>query len=260
MFQKRKKKKEAAIAESRPEKWARFFCIAQLCIAFTMICWHLGYPYLGKLFDYRWEQKLYEFVMTGENASRFKALPAEKQKALENQYQELKRQEESRDFNRKMPFLEGVWIVLAIALSIMSLKRWEGIRGAVWLLPVVAAAYAVENMQWSRVDKGKEDDRSLFPTEQVLVKEYGSAGGQNDRENLESAWRSYLAENWGEGDSARGEFYFTIARIEKRSKRVVRGDREADWLLCLYVMWNLAVAATVFYACEEEEPLLIKIK
>lgn len=244
-----KRKRSLPLQENRKEKWMRFFCIAQLCLAFSLICWQAGYPYMGRVFDFRWELGLYEYVIANE---RFGDLQEDKKSLILNKLKLLKQEENKggeglKRFFTVVPLLETFWMGLAVILPFMALKRRDGIKNAIWLLPLVAGAYIVENVNWGR-ERAPLADSVLFPRE-------GDLGNFStwDKEGLEGAWTDYLARVWGEGDKELGAFNFTVARLEKRPVAVKESGniRESNLLLMFYVVWNGLVAWSVWRVARE---------
>ncbi|MFA6916262.1 MAG: hypothetical protein WC222_07680 [Parachlamydiales bacterium] len=260
MFQ--KKKKEPATT-GRVEKAARFYCILQLCIVFTVLCWHLGYPFLGEIYEIKQEKQLYDFVFEEVNMPYFDQLPSRDRLRLESGAAYWKKQLEKsfatklkasvRHMNYYMPRLELAWVVLSIIVCIMVLRQSEGYSRAVWLLPFLAVAFAYENISWGTSTVANADAK-LYPTESQLVAKYRpeglSANPLDHPAELTVLWEKYLEKDWGKGDLKRGEFVFTVARIKEReanpspiSKRT--NERQSIFWLLLYIAWNTFLALKV---------------
>ena len=62
MFKKPKKKRHFPPGTFIPTR-ARVLAILQLCIAFSVICYNMGTPFLGEVFDVREQQSLYQSIM-----------------------------------------------------------------------------------------------------------------------------------------------------------------------------------------------------
>jgi hypothetical protein len=281
---------------------ARVMAIVQLCLAFTVILWNASQPFMGELFDLKSKQLLVYDVMgipsehlsgslaeiaktkkdrLERNAMRFQALPATRQQEiakLSNQWQ----QELQRTFLDKLqrsfhvlafdiPPFEQAWLLLSLAVPILLLKRIEGAKYVVWLLPLTTLLYAVDN-RWHAVS-AISAEAQLFPTEQTLIQQYIKEPLDKDvfgqKSQLMQGWKRYLVIEWGketpvkepklfEGQAEKGEFVFNLARLD--AKKADRGgdaisknrrppqNPESLSVLAIYLFWNLSLALTAWRA------------
>ena len=270
---------------------ARVCAILQLCLAFSAFLWVASEPFVGEIFAVKSHLLYYQDVMgvsshvnmddekrsrLERNEQRFARLPVEEQKVLKGDYDDLQGLLQ-RTFLDKMlrvvklftSYLSGyelAWIILSIVLSIMVLKKVEGAAEAVWLLPLLVAAYAVD-LRYAGKAARLEGDERLFPKETELVAQYIGSSLDGDlfeqQKQLRMAWKKYLAGHWakmepGVGEeldkqAEEGEFYFTLARIKARRDMAtpVRLLERAPsppslLLLVVYFFWNTYFAYTVW--------------
>jgi len=266
MFTKKKKEFPAGTFIPTPQ---RTLAIIQLCLIFTLASLLGGYPFMGELFAIKSKSALYTYVM---GSPEYASLPQQKQSEIKAAYDTLQEQT-SRPFLSKMgdsirilffdisPFALA-WMVFALAISLMILLKVEGARRAAWLLPVIAAAYGIDNMM-NGTALPERADSVLFPSESVIVDNYLREPLDGDifkqRDQLMRGWNLYLVKEWAkETPSAdtqemtkqveKGTFAFTLARAEKirdnEETTPYSGMRqkEALLLLLLYVGWNLYFA------------------
>lgn len=234
---------------------ARVCAIFQLCIAFGMVLWYLSQPFMGELFEIKSEKLLVNYAL--EHREFFDTLPLTEQEQLLTRLLHLQEKLE-RPFWEKtitsiklifnLPLLKLSWIVLAIVLSIFLLKKQEGTRHALWLLPFLALAYGVEN-RINHPPPRLTEEQKLFPTESYLVKHYldvpFSSHLFEQKEQLEKAWDRYLQVEWGapEQSAAKGRYFFNLARLKSLSEvpSQQRGQEPLS-LLFLFLFWNLSYA------------------
>lgn len=272
---------------------ARIAAILQLCVAFTLILYIASYPFMGALFEHKSKALLYRTVMGDatlantapsesaksyrerlqSNNERFSRLPADQQNPIIEQYDRLASQD-SRTFLEKvwksvhiflfeLPAFELAWITFAIVISIMLLMRIEGAAPAAWLLPVLAACYAGINF-WHGITVPESADTKLFPTEEVIVRDYLKSPLSADiglqQQELMRGWKMYLIQDWAhqqpspnsvefEQQAQEGEFYFNLARLEANIKSPTPPktwfDKESPFILAIYFLWNVFFAWTV---------------
>jgi len=234
---------------------ARVCAIIQLCLAFTIILWHMAQPFSGELFGVKSNLLLYQDVMgipshdnpTEEklsrlkhNHERFQALPSIQKQEIATGYQAVQK-ELQRTFLDKfiqswhvlafeIPAFEQAWLFFSVIISILLLKRVEGAAFAVWLLPLLTALYAFDS-RWEGVSSS-HSEAHLYPTELILVTEYLDKPLSDNifeqKDELQKAWQLYLIKDWAKQEPAddpteqklqaeQGEFAFNIMRIEWRS-------------------------------------------
>lgn len=271
---------------------ARAFSIAQLCLAFTLVCWNLSLPFMGEIFDYKSSTSLYHTVM-GEtkllkpleieqssdlyekqmrNRNRFENLPHREQAEILNQYQQLKSGQKKSFFEKsihgieellfKQPTFQMAWLCLAIIIPVILLLKVESARQAIWLLPLVACIYGIDNFVFAP-DPKPGFDAQLFPSEQYIIDEYLEAPLSKNifeqREQLKRGWELYLIDRWKSDipspDPARfkeqveeAEYNFHMARLKLQTPPVTPNDRyrkEPLGLLLSFIGWNLLFATAV---------------
>lgn len=250
----------------------RLMAITQLCLAFSLLLWYGMQPFMGEHFALRSRMLIYEYVMgtspsqknseiQKKHANYFEKLP-EREKLLTD-YQQLqtyakrpflqKLEGGIRGFIQQVPPFEQAWIYFSIVISIILLLKREGAKQAAWLLPLIAVAFAVDN-----IATGKRvtlpPDASLFPTEEVIVQNYLKeplgTDLQTQKEQLERGWKLYLVDNWAP-NKEEAEYKFTVARLN-----LLHSQPLAEWLnsyheklnpfvLLIYFLWNVAFACIV---------------
>lgn len=265
----KKKKKEIPPGTFIPTP-ARVIAIIQLCLAFTVVMWSAGYPFMGELFAVKSKLLLYDNVIG--NAERFAQLPAEQQTQLIQSREELQKRTEVPFMSKlaqslrimavQIPPFELTWIFFSIVIALMLLMKIEGALHAVWLLPLIASVYAIDNHLYGVVP-AMSDEAKLFPTEEVLVRDYVkgdfSANIFEQQQQLMRAWETYLVAEWAHeqpaeeavvfsGQVEKGNYAFTVARIQKLPQDRRQQDaayfrmKQPFSILALYIVWNLFFA------------------
>ena len=229
MFAKSPRRKKEFPPGTFIPKPARIMAILQLCVAFTLIFWTCGLPFMGDLFSYKSKILLYQDIM-GDNAllqkldatkadqlqskfvrnsERFKQLPRSQKIQILEGYNSVQKLTTTTFFEKMqksimillvgLPPLELVWIILAVVVSILLLLRIEGATHAAWLLPLVVLAYAMDN-QFHGKPSPPSPDAALFPSEQVIVNDYLreplSSSIQEQHQQLKHGWELYLIQEW----------------------------------------------------------------
>jgi hypothetical protein len=233
---------------------ARVVVILQLCLAFTLLAWNAGLPFMGELFANKAKMFLYQDVRgianpekvdvesiqkLQRNAHRFEKLSLQQREHLAQTYAGLQTPSDSTFLFKlkrsihlllvELPPFELAWLVFSVVISIMLLKKVEGATLAVWLLPLVVFAYGVDN-RLNGKGSGLTEEAKLFPTEETIVADYLkkplSANVFEQREQLVRGWQLYLVEAWAKQTPSTdpkvfqeqmeaGEFAFNVARLEK---------------------------------------------
>lgn len=281
---------------------ARVMAIIQLCLAFSVILWNASQPFMGELFELKSKQLLAYDVMgissehlsgsmaeiaktkkerLERNTARFQALPLAKQQTIANQSAQWQH-ELQRSFLDKLkrsfyglafgiPPFKQVWLLLSLVVPVLLLKRVEGARYVLWLLPLATMLYAVEN-RWHGISSNSVESQ-LFPKEQVLIRNYieGPLRGNifEQQSQLMHGWKHYLVTEWAkespfsepelfEEQAEKGEFAFNLARLaakktDERSEEVDRVGRQRETqkplsVLAVYLFWNLSFALTAWRA------------
>lgn len=207
------------------------------------------------------------------NRERFEALPpADKQvllAGLEKAQTNLKRtffDKLTRSVHIvafEIPPFEQAWLLLSFIIPILLLKKVSGAAQAVWLLPLLAGLYALDNRLYG-LPSSSFGEAHLYPTEQVLVeylKEPLEANIFQQREQLLRGWQLYLINQWTGatpstdpavfGQQAEtGEFAFNVMRLQRVASTSPPSHRpylqEPLWLLALYFFWNCYFAYTAW--------------
>lgn len=234
---------------------ARIFAILQLCIAFSILLWHASQPFMGDL--YRVKSKLLIFQHV-QSHPLYPSLAQEQQQQIQDE-QVVWQAHLSTPFFTKLgqsfaavafgiPPLELIWIGFSVIISVLLLKKVEGASEALWLLPLLAGAYAVENQL--RPSPPLTAEERLFPSEALLVdtylKEPFSRNIFDQQAQLKKGWEAYLVQEWTDhrGTPDEGFFYFNLARLKVLEKRVQLPPQERESLLALalYLFWNFSYA------------------
>ncbi len=248
----------------------RVWTIAQLCIGFSMLLWHLCYPFTGFYATVESQRLLYQTAMgtasaegkLQRNYERFLALPATEQLFLKERYQALQTASE-RSFLSKtadaverllwqLPPFEIAWLIFSILIPLFILLRWEGATAAAWLLPCLVICYGIDGRVRGEPFQPTAEEL-LFPSETYLISNYLSEPLSpsilEQQNQLKKAWERYLVAEWtGQESSAEaGEQAFTIARIHALDPPSTAPKfSQPSWLaLILYLLWNLLFAANV---------------
>ncbi len=280
MFRKRIRKEVPE--ETFISKPARVMAILQLCLVFTVMIWHAGYPFLGELFDIKSTLSVYQHVMGIHNPShgeRFEALPAEKKNEILTDYEAIQAQYH-RPFITKLfegckrllfgfsPF-KFLWVLFSIIIPILLLKKVDGAATAIWLLPLVTLVFIIHN-RWYAEPASPSRDTRHFPTEEYLVTHYLSgplsSGLKEQETQLRRAWELYLIHEWAKetpsSDSEvfdrqkeQGDFAFHLKRLEYLKPQEIRpltqdNYQESYYILGLYLFWNLSFALVVSSAMQ----------
>lgn len=295
MFKKRQKK-EYPPGTFIPTP-ARICAIIQLCLAFTIILWNFSQPFMGELFAIKSQLLLYQDVMgittksvenlerqsrLERNRERFEALALDQKEAILDNYETLRRMTD-RTFWVKLkrsltvlafdiPIYEKIWLVLSFLLPVMLLKRVDGARNAIWLLPLLAAVYASDNYLYSPLRS--PPNAELFPSEEVIISQYveepRSSNIFKQSDQLLKGWKLYLIKEWAMVDPSNdpaefviqaeaGEFLFNMHRLKVYgSPEGLLSSRESHkepmTLLLAYFLWNLFFAFTA-WVCEGKNRL-----
>lgn len=255
----------------------RIMAIIQLCLAFSLLLWYMMQPFMGEYFALRSRMLLYEYTMgtseilkarTGEDVKmirqtqRFNQLANEEQQLLKNDYKQLqdyakrptlkKIEDGMRLLIQDIPPFEQAWIFFSITIAILILLKREGAKQAALILPLIVAAYGIDNQLTGKLPS-PSPDYGLFPTEEFILRRYLdeplAATPLAQKEQLEKGWKQYLLENWSSdrktSDSLEeAEFNFTLARL-----KLLHAQPRSEWLhtfheklgplfLILYLLWN----------------------
>ena len=258
-------------------KPARIMAILQLCLVFTVMAWHAGFPFMGELFSLKSKLSVYQHVMGVLNPSyvkRFDALPTEKKDEILKNYQSLQAQYH-RPFAMKVwqglerlffgfSSFKFLWVVFSLIIPILLLKKVEGAVAAIWLLPVVTFVFIIHN-RWYGEPAGISKETLLFPTEEYLVANYLqhplSANLREQEQQLKHSWDLYLIQEWAKESPSKdpaifneqqekGDFAFNVKRLDYLKPETANDINSENYqasyyLLGLYLFWNLSFALVV---------------
>lgn len=288
------------------DKVSRVMLILQLCLVFTVLLGILGYPFIGELYEHKSRTLLYNEVMgnvsafkgsgremTGDfykklerNQMRFQSIPEALRMLFVQKYDALQ-EKANRSFWTKMwrafevsvfevPFFKQCWVLLGIVIPICILLQIGGARQFVWILPMLAVAYATANFFYGTVVE-QSADAKLFPSEEVIVRTYLKKPlGQSiqlQHEQLTRGWKIYLIEEWArqepsnnaqkfELQAEQGEFAFNVARLtmqvlnEKKTTSPFTEKESLLWL-ALYCGWNICLAWVVNRKLRNQNEMLV---
>lgn len=281
-------------------KTARVLSILQLCLAFTALIWNASLPFMGHLYTLKSKSLLYQTVMGKKelanqigkdqdpvylatlkrNEERFLKLPEINRTALIEHYALLQKKMQT-PFIEKLkqsialllfytPAFEQAWIVFAIAIPIFILLRIEGALQAIWLLPLLALFFSIDNRQ--NGSQSQNDEANFFPREEVIVTRYLneplSSSIFEQQRQLKLGWQTYLIHEWAketpsnddtvfQRQAENGEFLFHVARLKKlaeidQENAFVIQERKSTLLLSFYIFWNLCFAFFVHQSMRKD--------
>ncbi len=258
---------------------ARVVAILQLCVAFSIFLWIGSKPFMQDHFRIKSKMLIFQDVLgvaKEKNKDFFDQLPPEKKGQILKGYALLtdalsapfvvKFQKAIYEIVFGIPFLKLMWLLGSIILSILLLLRVEGAVEALWLLPLLAAAYAVENRIAGVPSQSTVEER-LFPSEEFLINNYLSHPLSKDifeqQRELQYSWERYLIENWTNQTSSNlglGLFNFNVARLESMDQdgllKEKRGNQqESIPMLFLYIFWNLSYVLIAREALSTQQKL-----
>lgn len=242
---------------------ARVCAIIQLCLSFSALLWFLSTPFLEELFDQKSNRLLFEKITQNKD---FDQLPQATKALLQTGYDKMSAEShrpfrdkilDSLNFS-KLPMYELAWIILAILIPILVLKKVEGAKEAVWLLPLITLGYVIH--VWTHPIPKPSSEMLLFPKEDFLVSHYMetplSDRIEEQQQQLMSAWHIYLVKEWAHEELSKepsvfttqlekGEFAFNVARMERRIED--RSNRKksqtpSPMTLIFYLIWNIVFA------------------
>ena len=214
------------------------------------------------------------------NSDRFKNLPQQEKEIILNNYEKIREPPEASWLTKigrainilffELPPFERAWIFFSLIVSVMVLLGKPEVRYVVWLLPIIAFFYAVDN----RLNGLNSTffDEPLFPTEQEIVQNYLreplKTSIADQREQLLKGWHIYLVEKWAKAKPSEdqqvfdkqveeGEYQFSLSRLDglEKAKPIQERDfylgKESIFNLFIYVVWNIFFACFVFFKFSE---------
>jgi hypothetical protein len=258
----------------------RIFSILHLCFVFSVICWTVATPFTEELYHDRTLKTAYNIVMGDKHLAQkfpdqkdklsqfhtfFVNLPVLQQDAIKTGYANLQEKISTGAWTKTksalsllffdLPLFKRAWIFFSVILAVMALKERQGIRQAIWILPVLTCCY-VGDQSLMKEDIHSTAMEQLIPQESVLAEKYLGhpieGGIEEQRQQLQTAWEKYLVDVWSpkfNSDSDKllsGEYSFSVARLKAlksdfSDQRQQQSLDSAFALLC-YLAWNLFYA------------------
>ncbi len=245
----------------------RFIIILQLCFGLCCTLWFLGYPFSYGYFKNKSDLLLIEAVLgipdsflslNPEKAEAFIEksrtrsalylnLPHSAKNHMQDSYQKVQLELNKSFFQKfysgallltRMPLLEMFWVILAVAIPILLLFRIPQALLFMWLLPLVALAFALNNQI------NGTSPKQFFPSEKEILALH--------KGEIENAWNAYLVSHWAheipsqdpedlKNQVIKGEFYFNLDRAQYISRDLSASlwEKRSPFTLLLYVLWNL---------------------
>lgn len=262
---------------------ARVMAILHLCLAFTVLLWSGGYPFMGELYALKSKKLLHEQVIQSES---FHHLPKSEQELITSGLEKIQSQSQIGFLTKckrmtqilafYLPSFMQAWLLFSLVIPILLLLRIEGAVLAAWLLPILVLFYAVHNQNYGK-DLSLTQEMALFPTEEMLVSKY--VEGKLDsrilaqHQQLKDAWEKYLIVEWAQERPSKvtarykqqldqGQLQFNIARIKAQEKDRISHyveafhKKESVFMLILYFAWNLFFAYFVNRVFRKETSLV----
>lgn len=141
-----------------------------------------------------------------------------------------------------------MWALLSVLLSILLLLRFDDVKQALWLLPLLIGLFAVLIIQ-----KQPSAPNKIFPSKAELI-----LYAQND---LEKNWQHHLICKWARelpstdpkiylDQFKKGQFFFNVARLRQWQEGnasaeglIIPNFIPPSWIeLSVYFIWNVFVA------------------
>ncbi|MCE5318362.1 MAG: hypothetical protein LLG04_13510 [Parachlamydia sp.] len=258
---------------------ARLAAIVQLCIAFTLLAWQGSLPFMGELFSTKYKLLVYQHLMGKKvegHSERFSALPKREQTQILKEYAQLQSELDTTFLTKikktatglwDLPLFEKAWILFAILIPILLLKRVEGASQIIWILPLLSLAYALDNRFQGQPSEKTAEER-LFPSEDLILKKYVGEPLKpsiiEQQQQLQQGWQTYLVREWAKEEPSQdtqqflqqaevGDFAFNLARIKAlKVTPSQRPKQEPLSLLALYLFWNISFCLIVTKTLRQE--------
>jgi len=217
------------------------------------------------------------------HSERFSALPKRNQTQILKEYALLQSELDTPFLTKikrtatglwDLPLFEKTWIVFAILIPILLLKRVEGAAQIVWILPLLTLAYALDN-RFQGLPPEKTAEERLFPSEEMILQKYVGEPLKpsiiEQQKQLQQGWQTYLIREWAKEEPSQepqqflqqaeaGDFAFNLARIKAlKAPPSQRPKQEPLSLLALYLFWNLSFCLIVNKALKQELPLIVSL-
>lgn len=269
-------------------KKLKIFAILQLCIVLSYGLWCAAWPFMGEIFAVRSKLLLFEVVMgKGEFASRyttqpqlhtnqkrFLELPELTKKRITEGFQKLsgklnrpiyiKMTDALSLFIFDLPVFLQIWFIAGFFIPLWLLLGKAKAYHAVWLLPIIACCYAVDN-RLNAIPAKLPADIGLFPSETYLVDHYLNepldSSVLKQQAQLAAAWDNYLIQEWVNAKNEvisqevlkeMGAYQFLAARVDKLAYRPLDSfqsqfkSQESLGMLFIFLLWNFFLAFSTF--------------
>ncbi len=234
MFQKKKKSYKKEDYLPLP---ARVFSILHLCFAFSLLLFLCSSPYTYRHYQEKKKTLLYEWL---KNQPEFHLLSESEKDTL----YPTPTDEHGSYLQRQPIFLLG-WLLFSLILPFLLLKKVSGAREALYLLPLLALLFCLDNSSYHRAKITPEE--ALFPTESYLLAHYRDRPLSQDtymqKKELEEAFTSYLDKEWN------GAFCFHLERMRALNtpcQNPIVQTRKNDFTVFLFLLWNIGYALVVW--------------
>lgn len=252
---------------------ARISSIIHLCIVFTVIGYILGTPFLEDLFKLKEQEALYQNITAN---SFYEQLPIMEKQELSTSYNQVIAMA-NRSVGKKLlqgfqyifiyiPAFKLAWILLSVILPVLLLKKVEGAKLAIWILPLLALCYSFDQLMLYP-DPLPKKDHQLFPSESQLISKYLPDGLppliSKQQSELKKAWHLYLVEHWGNqiktiqvkessDQLLVANLAFSIARFKAKlydlKNTPLYEQRQSPLWLFMIVCWNLFFCSITTYS------------
>lgn len=262
-------------------KAIRVLAIIQLCLVFSLLAWHMSYPFMGQLFASKSKKQLILTVLGQDlaadkakmerNQLRFRTLPINQQISIQRYLDDINyklKQSFGKKIVRAIHILafeisptEQMWIVFSIVIPLLFLMNFDTAKQVAYLLPLITLCYCLDN-RWNGYRELSKEAR-LFPTEEMITKEYLdkplSSTFALQQSELTLGWQRYLIQQWAneipsenqqewKRQMEMGEYRFQVARVLAQASQPPQLElytfkrQQAVPVLLLYMIWNLFFA------------------
>lgn len=259
----------------------RVLIILHLCLAFSILLYLIGFPFLGAHFSLRSDLLVVESAL-GKSTLLQKIDPAKADLSLQSLSYKRDYLKELNEIDRKslldaealiheqmgysagerlgtlqrffasIPLSLWAWIFLSVFFSVKMLKELPLPPLRIWILPLLAFIYCIENYERGRLSPLE----SLIPPEPTLALKVEGRNDheswlQNEQSKVKEAWSRFLLSQYGKSEDhpaakreALAEMRFQMAWIKKMNPNrfILLQERHALLTLLLFLFWNLYFA------------------
>jgi hypothetical protein len=282
LFAKKKKLYARIFHTGSTHMFQRVLIILHLCLAFGILLYLLLFPFLGAHFSVRSDllivesamgkSSLLEAISSSHPSSSssdlsykresFPSLSIEDQKFLLETEAELHR-EMNLPFSKRaarfgtlfisIPLSLWAWLILSFYLSVRLLRGKCSASWAIWLLPLLASLYGLENSYRGKLSPLDQ----LIPRESVLLDEKtvddmeGLSWIEQEQARLKGAWKHFLVGHYGDPEVepeakrvALAERNFQVAWVKllPKDRFLPLQEKHSSLVLLLFIGWNLFFA------------------